>query len=78
MELKDTNSICSKCGNENIGTKYCPGVESTAHVKGCDAAGEHLHRTCSKCGYTWIENTLDVNQPKVVGKGVCDARQFTD
>ena len=46
--------VCLKCGFSEAGIQYCD-------APGCLlwASGEHLHRTCSRCGYTWVEATLD-------------------
>ena len=74
MLILDINSNCPKCGNENASTKYCPGVENTEHLRGCDVTGEHLHRTCAKCGFSWVEPTADAAQTEVKLQGDMNAR----
>ena len=60
----DESHTCSKCGCPNASAKYCMGTGSSKRVATCEIEGEHLHRICARCGYEWIENTLD----KVAGK----------
>lgn len=47
---------CSKCGNTNLGTKFCNGRVSTCEL---GTPRDHLHRICRRCGYVWIEGCLD-------------------
>lgn len=55
----DASRACSKCGCPNASTKYCMGTGSSNRVTTCEIEGEHLHRVCAKCGYEWLENTLE-------------------
>lgn len=53
---------CTKCGNEQADTKYCPAqvwheVGTGRIIK--EEAPEYLERTCTNCGYTWNEKTLE-------------------
>jgi predicted nucleic-acid-binding Zn-ribbon protein len=52
-------SACEKCGNTTAATVYCGGAGDREHVAGCEESGEHLHRTCARCGYRWLEDTLN-------------------
>lgn len=55
-ELLET---CSKCGSNQIKTKWCPST-SISHGSGLqDHHGkEVLHKWCSSCQYNWLENIL--------------------
>jgi len=60
-------SFCSKCGWDFAKIKYCPGTFPNGEICGllADAysyntdAPEHLHRTCERCGYVWLEKILE-------------------
>lgn len=48
---------CPKCMFTAIGAKYCC---DPAPEKGCwDVEDEHIHRNCKRCGYGWIEDTIE-------------------
>lgn len=48
---------CVKCLYTDIGSKYC--CDNTPE-KGCwDVRHEHIHRDCQRCGYAWIEDTIE-------------------
>lgn len=56
---------CSKCGAAKVFTtmRYCDGVYGKFKLTGdtCRASdGEHFHRACIKCHYTWT--TKDVKE----------------
>lgn len=51
--------MCPKCGNANSFTqkKYCPGgmmIGICSTIK-----KEHIHRTCTNCGYEKVVNCWD-------------------
>jgi hypothetical protein len=60
----DATGCCPKCANGVIGTAYhedstlCETLLIQAKVKHA-GLGEHLCRTCDRCGFTWPEATLD-------------------
>jgi hypothetical protein len=47
---------CSACGYDKLDVKHCRGLVSTCEL---GAVRNHLHRTCQRCGWTWIEGRLD-------------------
>lgn len=52
----NANANCGACGHDQIDTSHCRGLN---HSCPFDAARNHLHRTCKRCGRTWIEGCLD-------------------
>lgn len=57
-------AACPKCGYDDIMTRYCRGDGSEHRmISPCDgpgpAIGEHLDRVCKRCGYTWLEATIE-------------------
>lgn len=64
-EYKDEHPLCAKCGHDYASILYHEGsrVESVSPAR-CSAFqvnfdGEHLHLTCSRCGYEWCEKPVD-------------------
>lgn len=57
----DPVSVCAKCGFERASARWCPGTGVSDRQAGCDTPGEHLHRSCGRCGWTWQEATLDAS-----------------
>ncbi|MGA4989931.1 hypothetical protein [Nonomuraea bangladeshensis] len=45
---------CPKCGNVGAYTKHRSGRDPFA-----SHPGEHLERSCTRCGYEWAEATVD-------------------
>lgn len=61
--IKGAFVTCPKCTHghavhEEAGpdTMFCD-IDHGAHVTKADAG--HLHRTCRRCGFEWIERTAD-------------------
>ncbi len=67
MPLKpfDENAACPKCGAQadEISTTYAEGACIPENGYGCGQQGEHIHRTCDRCGYDWAEACLDGELP---------------
>ena len=59
MKPYSEKSICSKCGHDVIETRYCGPGANRYDMARCLVDGEHLHRTCKRCGYEWLEAPLD-------------------
>lgn len=60
-ELKpyDRRSKCPKCGHGAIDARYCDnGRYRRIDIRRCPR-GEHIHRTCTNCYYSWLEATLE-------------------
>ncbi len=53
----DKDNRCSKCGSENVNTYYCNEGWVRCSLK---QDGEHLHRTCGRCHYEWLESILEL------------------
>lgn len=58
------SAVCPKCWGDGVGVRYCRGrtiqgdpVERFA--KRFCPVGEHLHRTCTRCRFEWIEACRD-------------------
>ena len=63
MEAFDPRSKCPKCGSKDISTQWCRGGElrwNAAH--GQCPSGEHMDRTCKRCGHLWPEACMDAEQ----------------
>ena len=68
MNLTPFNAPCAACFNIEAEMRYCtkrhleigPGVYETVEACG-DVPEPHLHRTCKRCGYEWLEQTLGVS-----------------
>lgn len=64
------NARCPKCGATEPGTlktRYCAGRwddgSATCFLRE-EARMEHMHRTCSECGYEWLEACADHAGPE--------------
>jgi ribosomal protein S27AE len=56
----DPGASCPKCGGLFVATRYCDSHEAWAQrVLGCPPKGEHLHRRCERCGYSYVEATIN-------------------
>ena len=56
----DPNGKCPKCGSGDVLFGWHPaGHYSYSWVGDGAALQEHMHRTCSECGYEWPEAPLD-------------------
>ncbi len=58
LEPFNEGATCPKCGHDDISTRYC---KDRRPVELCwpYVTGEHLHRTCKRCGFEWLEGCLD-------------------
>jgi hypothetical protein len=54
----DPQAVCGACGasGQEIQTRHCSGLAFDCEL---ECVRSHLHRTCGKCGSTWIEGRLD-------------------
>lgn len=55
-DIFNPDAKCSKCGFDDITVAHCDGYTHNCFRRGTT---EHLHRTCARCGYRWIEMCLD-------------------
>ena len=55
----DVGRVCPKCGNDDLGDKYCARCQAWA----CHLRPQHekpvIHRHCRRCHYEWNELPLD-------------------
>ena len=56
----DKDAVCPKCEHDTVTTRFCNGPWYRCHDSGFGDKG-HLHRTCTKCGYNWLEAPSDGN-----------------
>lgn len=64
-----TVATCRKCGNADVGTKFCSTVARTymspmgSGEMRClltdNGQRDHLHRMCRQCEFVWVERPLD-------------------
>lgn len=54
----DAQAKCAKCGHNVITEEYANG-KGLSCVMHCEE-GEHIHRSCKRCGYWWLEAPLDI------------------
>ncbi len=64
MKEFDEGAVCPKCGHPEAKVVYHDGIRN---VFGCSDTKEHLHRTCTRCSYSWREKCLDA---QAVGRSV--------
>jgi len=56
--VKSNKPPCPKCGHGEVTWRYCNGDD--ARIRDCcGREDEHLHRTCERCLYGWIEECKD-------------------
>lgn len=55
--------LCVKCGSEDVTTSYHSNEGRDCHYGrvcwGQDVVSEHLLRCCMRCGFDWVEATLE-------------------
>ena len=65
----NATASCTKCGGKEIGTWYCAKdtwVQSDGERRCSRGSGdpawtaehEHLHRSCARCRYGWVEGII--------------------
>jgi hypothetical protein len=68
---------CPKCLHDLVRTAYCGGAYSGARYGylcrtfGSEVPGEHLHRTCQRCHFEWLERCVGAEadtRPKEEGE----------
>ena len=64
MRPFDAKSHCPKSHGRQINARYCSG-SLLVGISCPDLTGEHIHRTCRRCVYGWVESCLDA--PELVG-----------
>jgi len=57
MDRFNAKTRCLKCGGE-ASTEWHMQDDDRCDIDLRDS--EHLHRTCTRCGYDWLEKCLDV------------------
>lgn len=50
------HAICAACGYDKLDVRHCKGLISTCEL---GAPRNHLHRTCQRCSWSWIEGRKD-------------------
>ncbi len=59
---------CPKCGFDEVRVAYCDGHSLRYYKSACyktfdswrdEKAPEHLHRTCQRCRYEWLEECCE-------------------
>lgn len=72
-ELLPFRSLCAACLGEEAAVTFCVfrcvrnpnGVfESVDRIGDDDPAPPHLHRTCKRCGYEWLERCVGLPLPE--------------
>ena len=60
MKPFDPDSRCPKCGGEDVGTHYSASYWDCLYScsRRNSMTGEHMERTCRRCGYRWVEAPL--------------------
>ena len=58
MQPFSAKSRCPKCHGRQITARYCNGA-LLSDLRCPDRLDEHIHRTCRRCVYGWIESCLD-------------------
>ena len=54
------NVTCRKCGCTDIKTEYCEHKGGRLmEICWCKVDDEHMHRTCERCRYEWLEAVLN-------------------
>ncbi len=63
----DKTWLCAKCGNNGITTRYHKDTHTCPFSEWNDpgSLGEHLHRRCTTCGYSWRTPTADAPKEEV-------------
>jgi predicted RNA-binding Zn-ribbon protein involved in translation (DUF1610 family) len=63
MKAFDEKATCPKCGSIEVYVVFCSGkqwwLDDTAWF--CPD-GEHLHRRCARCRYSWLEACIDAHE----------------
>jgi hypothetical protein len=52
-------ATCKKCGDSVRGYTYCDGRHCGRSGYSFDNMGEHMHRRCYRCGYSWKTPVLE-------------------
>jgi hypothetical protein len=64
IEPYQEKAVCPKCGCLEVKTKWCPyphsknGMHRVLSARG-QIVPEHLDRICTRCGYCWVQGTID-------------------
>jgi ribosomal protein S27AE len=58
LEAFDENSTCPKCGGRDVSMSYCTDTHAAGEYSS-EVTTEHMHRRCNRCGYEWLQATLD-------------------
>lgn len=80
MEPYNPFKLCPKCGNSQVTTFYCKGVESNSTSDICYKRGirsEHLHRRCGRCHFEWLERCVDKTLEHRGGQGQSPEQEGT-
>lgn len=75
----DPDRVCPKCGHDDVGTLYLTSTAAFAcrALRHQHLDREHLHRTCQRCRYEWVERPLTDDEAQAAQAEV-DARREAD
>ena len=59
MDKFGEGNTCAKCGCDNAGFQFHEGMRANCELP--EQTLDHMHRSCSKCGYEWAEVALDAS-----------------
>lgn len=59
MNIYRSSNKCPKCGGVEISERHHEGIDKCTWGQS-HFVGEHIHRTCKRCGYQWPETPLDI------------------
>jgi len=61
---------CPKCkaSSTDLEMQWCTGGVSEGVCVGLAAGYEHLHVTCTRCGYPWLSETADADDRRGAGQ----------
>ena len=59
MDKFGQGNACAKCGSDNAGFQFHEGMRANCELP--EQTVDHMHRSCSQCGYEWAEVALDAS-----------------
>ena len=62
---------CSKCGSGDINTQFHRAMyfsQQCTWGSNAKSSAEHMHRSCRRCGYDWLEVPLDNSPSPAAGE----------
>ncbi len=65
IHVFSASAVCSKCGHDDISVIYRQSGYECSYPRPCGMSqfdGEHMDRSCRRCGYSWAESVLSVTE----------------